>query len=573
MPACTFLFISHALVYHCSPISRIVLTSSGLLSPLKHQRPVRKRNNSSPTTPSKRANRLPALHELSGEQDECFSPPSTTSSTSSHSTSPKAKRLSRYGKDEFGAFSLTDDFLSAVPRAAPSPPSSSPSTKSIRRSVRLSSFDIVIDISPSEPASPVSEIPAAPSTPPRHRDLRRLSPSRSRSPTPSLTSMSACSSTEMPLTPGTSDDESPGLRLSSKKAPILRPRISKHHLVIKSTPSLSASDAHAEDTFEFTFGPFSPHPGLDAEQTEAVDEEEDDMLWYSRELSELVSLPSPRDTSNGRPRPDSLLPMPRDASSGADQPSANKLKTKPLPAIPHTSVPSSQLDPTFPQSMTLPPPITLHASDHPSEPPSPLTLPSPVTPAAPHKRKSLTIAVPRTLLSNKVTVSDILDDINAWSLGTPDASASSSTSINTLRLSPPRVPQSPALSQSSEYDPVEFIVSYAARPASPLSATTCTEMPATFLDLEDEDEDTTRSRWFRSLAAHAPPITSSPSSPTFAATSARIRLQIASVARRVRIRRAGWRNNSLERTASIHNAEGTLHARSSSEPDRLRIYL
>ena len=529
-----------------------------------------------------------------------YSSPSTASSTSSTSSSPshstcrKVKRLSRYGRDEFGAFAVTDDYLSSVPRAAPQPPSSSssssPSTKSMHRSVRLSSFDIVIDISASEPASPVSEIPPAPCTPPRHRDLRRLSPPRSRSPTPSLTSMSACSSTEMPLTPAASDDESSGPRLPSKKAAIPCPRISKHPLMIKSTSSLSASDAHSEDTFEFTLGPFSPLPGLEADQNEVADEEEeeDDALWYSRELSQVISLPSPRDSSNGRARPDSLLPMPRDASLGTDQPSANSRISKPLPATPHTSVPNPQLDPTFPQIMTMPPRLTLRASDHSSEPPSPLTLPSPVAPAASHKRestshrKSLTITVPRTLLPNKITVSDILDDINAWSLGTPSTTMSSSTSTSTLVLSPPRVPHSPALSQSSEFDPVEFIVSYATQPASPavavapsLPESTCVEMPATFLDLEDDDEEEKiRSRWSCStVATLAPPSTSSLPSPTFAAASARLRLHLASVARRVRIRRAGWSNNNNgcdERTASMHTAEGTLHARSSSEPNKLR---
>jgi hypothetical protein len=535
--------------------------------PVKRQHPVRNRNNSSPTTPSKRANRLPVLPELSGEHHVSFPSPSKSSYTPSHST-PKMKRLSRYGRNEFGAFSLTDDFLSTVPRAAPkppsSPPSSSSSTKSMHRSVRLSSFDIVIDISASEP-----EIPPAACTPPRSRDIRRLSPPRSRSPTPSLTSMSACSSTEMPLTPGASDDESPGLRLPSKKAAVLRPRISKHPLMIK---SLSAPDADSEDTFEFTLGPFSPLPGLEAEAADEEEDEDDDALWYSHELSQIISLPSPRDSSNGRARPDSLLPMPRGASSGT-----------PLPGIPPTSVPNPQLDPTFPQSMTLPPHLTLRASDHPSEP-SPLALPSPVAPSAPHKsdstshRKSLTITVPRTTLQNKITVSDILDDINAWSLATPSASTSSSTCTSTLVLSPPRIPHSPALSQSSDYDPVEFIVSYAARPASPapsLSETACTEMPATFLDLEDDDDedDKIRSRWSCStIATLAPPTTSSPPSPSFAAASARLRLHLASVARRVRIRRAG-RSGSGERTASIHSAEGTLHVRSSSESDKLSFGL
>jgi len=157
------------------------------------------------------------------------------------------------------------------------------------------------------------------------------------------------------------------LAFSFKKAAIPRPRISKHPLMIKSTSSPLASDAHSEDTFEFTLGPYSPLPGLEAEQNEAADEEEeeqdDDVLWYSRELSQLVFLPSSRDASNGRARPDSLLPMPRGASSGTDRPSSHSRISKPLPATPHASVPNAQLDPTFPQSITLPPRVTLRASD------------------------------------------------------------------------------------------------------------------------------------------------------------------------------------------------------------------
>ena len=52
----------------------------------------------------------------------------------------------------------------------------------------------------------------------------------------------------------------------------------------------------------------------------------------------------------------------------------------------------------------------------------------------------------------------------------------------------PRVPHSPALSQASEFDPVEFMVSYAARPSSPALGL-APSLPATFLDLEDDDED------------------------------------------------------------------------------------
>jgi hypothetical protein len=115
---------------------------------LKRQRVVRNRSNGNPTTQSKRADRLLVLPELSREQDgspsSLFSISSSSSVPSSStpfcSTGPKAKRLSCYGKEELGAFALTDNFFSAPPRVAPRPPSASPpslssSTKSMRQTV------------------------------------------------------------------------------------------------------------------------------------------------------------------------------------------------------------------------------------------------------------------------------------------------------------------------------------------------------------------------------------------------------------------------------------------------------
>ena len=152
------------------------------------------------------------------------------------------------------------------------------------------------------------------------------------------------------------------------------------------------------------------------------------------------------------------------------------------------------------------------------------------------------------------------------------------------------------MSVFSEFDPVEFIVSYAARPASPApsaapstSTTTCTAAEATFLDLDDEDEEAEadggagadfkiRSRWSCStLATLAPSTTSSSSSsppPSPGSASARLRFHLTSVARRVRARRAGGKYVSEGcgeddgGTASIHGrapAPGALHVRSSSE--------
>ncbi|KAI0302817.1 hypothetical protein B0F90DRAFT_1924981 [Multifurca ochricompacta] len=227
-----------------------LLTNYSFLSPLKRQRAVRNRAAAVPTP---------------------------------------SNRFSRYGRDEFSfldGFHLDRDFLTAAPRAAPNPPSSS--ANSIPQSVRLSAFDILIDAGASEPASPTFETPVATSTPPPTRpcDLRLQSPPRSRSPTPSLTSMSACSSnTDIPTTPFTSDDEWPGLQIPQKA--ISPPRVLIRPLVIvKSTPSILCRDINTADTFEFTLAPFSSPLGLEDEEQEVVvvDEAEDDMSWYARDL-------------------------------------------------------------------------------------------------------------------------------------------------------------------------------------------------------------------------------------------------------------------------------------------------
>lgn len=197
-----------------------VLLNSSFLSPLKRQRGVSNRCNNATASPSKCANRLPVLLEHSAEQDSssCSSSvassscssrssrsarlyrsdacsASSSSSTSlprpSSSASPSEKRRSRYGREEF---SLGHDFLRSAALDSPSPAP----TKQKHQSVSLSAFDIVIDItSPTSPVKvspPLAESSNSTVTTPRSgrpRDLRHMSPPRSRSPTPSLTSMSA----------------------------------------------------------------------------------------------------------------------------------------------------------------------------------------------------------------------------------------------------------------------------------------------------------------------------------------------------------------------------------------------
>lgn len=549
-----------------------LLTNYSFLSPLKRQRAVRNRSNNATPPPSKYSNRLPVLPELSGEQD-IFSSPSSSSVLSSTpspsprpspSASPSEKRRSRYGRDEFA---LDRDFLRTATVDAPN----SALAKQKHQTVRLSAFDIVIDIS--GPTSPVSDsLPLAESsssaamTPPRPtrpRDLRRESPPRSRSPTPSLTSMSACSSTDMPMTPLTSDDEWPGLGPSpqlSRKAPAA-PRVAIPPLVIiKSTPALLTPDASPANQFEFTLAPFSD-PEDEEEQAEG--EDEDDLSWYARELGQFVSLASPcapSASSATGARPDSLLPSPSCGSSPNTKTGPRSRMSKPLPALPRAPGPSPQLDPTFPRRRTTsrqPPPT------YPPPPPPPHTL------TTPSVRKSLKITVPRAPPRTPLPldVAEIFDDIDAWSVFVPSAGPRS-TSIATAvgaELSPPRMPQTPQ-SAYSEYDPVELIVDYAALPSPQPSPSSSSVAPSfsSFLPEDDDSEDGSecwpseeklRSRW--SCSTIATLRTAAP--PTSPSASARLRFHLGSVARRVRARRTGA-------SGSDDVAVPKTHARSSSEP-------
>ena len=110
------------------------------------------------------------------------------------------------------------------------------------------------------PTSPVGVAPPlrSPPQPTRPRDQRPRSPPRPRMrlSTPSLTSMFACSSNDIPTTPLTSkdddDDEWPSLSLSPSpqlcKAPTVQ-RVQIHPFVISKTTPHNASSATA---FEFT---------------------------------------------------------------------------------------------------------------------------------------------------------------------------------------------------------------------------------------------------------------------------------------------------------------------------------
>ena len=491
------------------------------------------------------------------------------------------KRRSRYSKIEVtpgSSSTLPDNFLSAAPRAAPRPPSSSVNAR--RQLTSLSAFDIIIDNPSSEPASLVSETSGASSTPHRPHGTPLWSPPRSCSPTPSLTSTSACSSAEMPRTPDGSDDEWPSPR--NPRETLARPRLARHQLMLtKSTPSPSAADTSPEDSFEFTLEPFSFHPqSEDEEEEEDQAEEEQNMLWYHRELGHVVSL-FPRPPSYGTARPDSLPPPPpRGSSSGTNQPSAHSRISKPVRALPHAVGPSRQLDPTFPRPESRLPRLSLCESTHPVAPASALappselstppavlsetrecsTSPASISPRTP-VRKSLTITVPRAAPNTQLPldVSDILDEIDAWSFDTPTTSS--------VMHSPARVPHSSSSTSSSfseGRDPVELVVSSASTllTPSPTSTTPTTIYTTEGLALPEKedgeqsteaevevgpacavncsdydyyDEDRFYSR--RSSSTLSLPVSSAAHAPI--AIPALLRSQLGSVVRRMRVRRPG----------------------------------
>ena len=448
-----------------------------------------------------------------------------TPSTSSPRLSPSEKRRSRYGRDEFA---LDPNFLHAATLDASSPAPS----KQRHQTVRLSAFEIVIDIS--SPTSPISDAPPLSSTittPPRHsntRDQRSKSPPRprTRSPTPSLSSMSACSSNEIPTTPLTSDDDDededddewPSFLDSSpqlRKAPAAQ-RVQIHQPMISKSMTTASPNVSSATAIEFTLA------DLEQEWTD-----EDEMSWYARELEQVVSLASPCTPSYARPRADSLFPPP---SRTSDKGPRSRM-SKPLPAVPRTPGPNPQLDPTFPYRRQ----------------PLPSPVPSTTTTTTLAVRKSLKITVPRAPPRTPLPmdVADIFDDIDAWSIfvptsGTRSTDPNSSTSTNIgAELSPPRIPETP-MSAYSAYDPVELIIDYATQP-SPL--------PPSDDNGDNESwptEEKLRSRWSCSTIAKTP---TSPSA------SEKLRFHLGSVARRVRARRAGG-DVAVPKT----------HARSSSEP-------
>ncbi|KAI9462893.1 hypothetical protein BJY52DRAFT_1255845 [Lactarius psammicola] len=524
-----------------------LLTNYSFLSPLKRQRAVRNRSNNATPSPSKYANRLPVLPELSGEQDAF----SSLFITNLHSTTI---------------------FL----RAATLDTSDPAPAKQRHQSVRLSAFDIVIDIT--GPTSPVSDSPplaesdssivTTPPRPTRPRDLQLESPPRTRSPTPSLTSMSACSSNDIPTTPLTSDDEWPGLSPvpQLRKAPAAQ-RVQIHPLVItKSTPAPLNPDASPASVFEFTIAPFSDP---EDEEERAGGEDEDDVSWYAREFSQFVSLASPRAPPSATgARPDSLLPLPSRGFSASTRTGPHSRMSKPLPALPRTPGPNPQLDPTFPRRRTTS--RRLSRQQLPTYPPPPP--PSRTTTTTTSVRKSLKITVPRAPPRTPLPldVADIFDDIDAWSVFAPSAGLRSTATSAGAELSPPRLPQTP-LSAYSEYDPVELIVDYAALPSPQPSPSSSSVSPSlsSFLPEGDSDDDESdcwpseeklRSRWSCStvatLVTRAAGAASPPTSPS---PSARLRFHLGSVARRVRARRMGA-------SGSGDVAVPKTHARCSSEP-------
>ena len=273
-------------------------------------------------------------------------------------------------KDAFtydSTFHLDDDFLINAPQAAPPPPTTS--TKIMRQTANLSEFDIIIDIPLSERSSPICETSISSSIPSRQHDSSLQSLHPTRSPMPSLTSMSACSSTETPITPGASDDKCLYLQTPCKDITFLH--ISFHSpSITHTTPSPSNPNASPVEIFLFTLAPFSPFPEMETEEEEEH-EGEDNVSWYLHGLSPFVSVSSLRDPSSTSPAwPNSLPPLPHVPSSNTSRPAPRSQMSKPLPAIPHSSHPSPEMDPTFSQRKSRCPLLLLPDSSQFPSPPS-----------------------------------------------------------------------------------------------------------------------------------------------------------------------------------------------------------
>ncbi|THH20328.1 hypothetical protein EW146_g1006 [Bondarzewia mesenterica] len=459
-------------------------------------------NTRSPTFPeaparaSTKAHKLPGLPELSEEpaDEDIISSASTSSlipcSQPTH-TSMRSfgindhgkdtelstinnKRISRYGMAEFagpqGLSELEEDLLLTAPRPAPKPPmtvqapelslvapqipcSASPPPRSRSRSPDLlSMFEMSFDLSTSSPSSCSShfddEAEVTPtssqscSTPPRYtRGPHSQSPTFSSF--SDSTSTSGGSSADMPTTPTSLDDDLPPF---SHKF-VIPQRISIRPLIItKSPPSFHPLEDSLEEAFEFTIAPsVDPESAIEQEDAKAASKDEedewisDDGEWYSREMSQMVSLFSP--IAPAPSRPESLPPTPQFAPGELNGARKGRSRaSKPLPEIPPSPHPSAQLDPTFPRRC--------HSARIPNHPPPPIPTYRRTSISGSANRKSLTIRVParpppRTSLP--ADVADIFDDIASWDIPPITRSPSHSPSP----LSPPRLPTTPSSGRST----------------------------------------------------------------------------------------------------------------------------
>ncbi|KAH9983814.1 hypothetical protein BJV74DRAFT_849360 [Russula compacta] len=163
------------------------------------------------------------------------------------------------------------------------------------------------------------------------------------------------------------------------------------------------------------------------------------------------------------------------------------------------------------------------------------------------------ITVPRPNPSTQLPldVSDILDEIDAWSFYSP----TTSTSTSTVMLSPPRVPHSPSpppttssASALEKRDAIKFVVSgasAASRPPSSPTPSMSTTIYATTAaanncsDHEDYDENRFCSHQsFSPLDLPVSSVGAAAAAQAPIANPALRRFQIGSVVRRMRMRRA-----------------------------------
>ncbi|KAI0826291.1 hypothetical protein BC629DRAFT_68749 [Irpex lacteus] len=279
-----------------------------------------------------------------------------------------------------GAEGLTfEDFFpvsAAPPRPAPSPPQATTSLPPLRRPIAEDPYAVI-----ESPLDSINvrfsglhlqfDVPTTPSTVRSPSPTPSVASSRTTSTTASSSSTASTVSTLAPATPPTSDDEShakPHPYSNLNRAPTHKSQRASVHYV------KSASDMRWPSRKRESMVPPIPM------REEDDDSDSDDVSWFAQELSDIIIMaptaPEPQLRETRRARPDSVLLLPHPTASRSKRNGLSHL------SIQVPSMPSSQLDPTFPQRQR-------QAMPSRAPPPPPIVIESPPSPTMEEKTEEL----------------------------------------------------------------------------------------------------------------------------------------------------------------------------------------